>query len=176
MRRLALIAVVALAGCGSAQQHADPAGSTLRSRWVDVAGDGRLRVGPGEPLRDRVELGRPARAGRVLARIVHLTDPHVRDEESPARASFLDRVGDPFTSTFRPQEALTAQVLAAAVRSANAAGPDAVVEGGDLADNAQANELAWGIATLRGGRVDPDSGAPGYDGVQEASDADAFYY
>jgi 3',5'-cyclic AMP phosphodiesterase CpdA len=176
VKRLALLACVLLAGCSAAERRPDPTGSTLRSRWIDPRGNGSLQPGPGEPLRDRTELGARRRAGGELGRIVHLTDAHVRDEESPARASFLDRLGEPFTSTFRPQEALTAQVLAAAVSSANAAAPDAVVEGGDLADNAQANELAWGIEALRGGRVDPDSGAPGYDGVQEASDADPFYY
>jgi hypothetical protein len=176
VRRAVIAALVVLAGCAAAQRRPDPSGSTLRSRWIDPRGNGELRPGPGEPLRDRTELGRPRRIGSELARIVHLTDAHVRDEESPARASFLDRLGDPFTSTFRPQEALTTQVLAAAVLSADAARPDAVVEGGDLADNAQADELTWGIDTLRGGPVRPDSGAPGYDGIQEASDADPFYY
>jgi hypothetical protein len=176
MKRLALIAVLVLAGCGSTDRRPSSDGSTLRTRWIDARGDGRLEVGPGEPLIHRTELGTPRAVGSVLTRIVHLTDAHLRDEESPARASFLDRLGAPFTSTFRPQEALTTQVLAAAVRSADPVRPNARVEGGDLADNAQVNELDWGIGVLHGGRVTPDSGARGYDGVQQADDPDPFYY
>jgi 3',5'-cyclic AMP phosphodiesterase CpdA len=177
MRRALAVVALLFAGCGGQPvRKPDPSGSTLRSTWVDPQGDGTLQVGPGERLADRTDLGRRRRPGAVLARVVHLTDAHVRDEESPARATFLDRLGAPFTSTFRPQEALTAQVLGAAVRSADAARPDAVVEGGDLADNNQANELAWGVQALRGGLVRPDSGRPGYDGPQAASDPDSFFY
>jgi hypothetical protein len=112
-------------------------GSTLRATFVDRDGDGTLERAPGEPLRDRTALGPRAKPGRVLASIGIVTDVHIRDEESPARPSFLDRLGPPFSATFRPQEALTTQVLTAAVRALNAGRPDAVVDNGDLIDNAQ---------------------------------------
>ena len=174
MRRAALILVLVLAGCGSERPAGDPpATSTLQATLVDRDGDGFLERGPGEPLRAR---GGDARPGRALATFGQLTDTHVRDEESPARAPFLDRLGPPFTSTFRPQEAESAQVLDASVRALDRERPQAVVVTGDIVDSAQENELAMALETLRGGTVQPDSGARGYDGVQEPSQADPFYF
>ncbi len=98
------------------------------------------------------------------------------DASSPARATFLDRLGPPFQSTFRPHETLTAQVLAGALNSIEHLKPDAVIQGGDLIDNAQSNELAHALTTLKGGIVHPGSGPHGYFGVQLASDPDPFYY
>jgi 3',5'-cyclic AMP phosphodiesterase CpdA len=179
MRRSLALVMLALAFAGCGTGGASPAGrdgSTVASTWRDPDGDGFLAPGPGEPLRDRADLARPHRPDRTLATLAVLTDVHVRDEESPARVPFLDRLGGPFSSTFRPQEALSAQVLDAAVRSVNAAEPEAVLVTGDLIDNAQANELALARTVLDGGVARPDSGAPGYQGVQEASDPDPAYY
>jgi len=166
-----------VAGCGG-DDPAPPAtpGSTLRATIVDLDGDARLERGPGEPFVDRTELAPKRRAPREVARIGQLTDTHVRDEESPARVPFLDRLGPPVTSTFRPQEAVSAQVLDDAVRALNAERPGAVLATGDLVDNAQRNELEQLRAILDGGPVDPGSGGPGYRGVQAASNPDGFFY
>ena len=172
---VAAVLVLWLAG-DDAGAPAATGGSTLRSTFVDRDGDGTLERGGGEPLRDRTELAPASRPGRVLASVGVIADVHVRDEESPARPAFLDRLGPPFSSTFRPHETLSLQVLDAAVRAVNAARPDAVVVAGDLVDNAQANELAQARRVLDGGLVRSDSGAPGYQGVQRASNPDPAYY
>ena len=166
-----------LGACGSTGSRAvADDGSTLRTTWGDPAGEGSLSVTGGMGLVDRTELSPRASVVGELARVAHLTDAHVLDAQSPARVTFLDRLGAPYASTFRPQEALTATVLAGAVRAVNAFGPQAVIQGGDLIDNAQSNELAQALRVLAGGRVGPVSGAGGYVGVQSAANADPFYY
>ncbi|MCW3012518.1 MAG: hypothetical protein JWO90_2922, partial [Solirubrobacterales bacterium] len=148
-----------------------------RGTWVDTDGDAVLERGPGEPLRDRTELAPASRPGRVLATLGQITDTHVRDEESPARVSFLDRLGGPFTPTFRPQEALSAQAFAAGVRALEEDGPDLLLVTGDITDNAEETEYDQALGVLRsGGRVDPDTGARGYDGPQRAENPDPAYY
>lgn len=151
-------------------------GSTLQGTWVDPQGVGVLQRGPGEPLLDRTELAARSRPVRVLATFAQVTDSEVTDAKSPARVEMLDRYGPPFTSAFRPQETLTGRVLAATVAALNRLHPQAVVLTGDLIANDQRNELSELIAILRGGRVYPDSGGAGYQGVQAATNPDPYYY
>ena len=164
-------------GCGSSGSSGpSPAGSTIASTWADPGGTGTLAPGPGQALIARTDLGPVRPVTGVIATLAHVTDAHVLDASSPARVPFLARLGDPFESTFRPQETLTAQVLAGATRAIRALAPDAVIQGGDLIDNDQRNELGWALRVLAGGVVHPGSGRYGYYGVQLASDPDPFYY
>ncbi len=125
---------------------------------------------------ERTKLGEPRELIRELVSLVHLTDAHVLDPSSPARVPFLARFGPPVQSTFRPQEALTAQVLSGAVNAIRAFTPDLVIQGGDLIDNAQNNELTCALGVLGGQRIEPGSGADGYHGVQLAANPDPHYY
>lgn len=128
--------------------------------------------------------------GELLARIVHVSDTHVCDAESPARLEYLDRLSDPDSiyrlrlgevGTYRPQEILTVQVLTALVEAINehADAIDAVMVTGDLIDNAQANERAWCAQVLDGGLIEPWSGDPQVSqwvGSREGHPWDARYW
>ncbi len=172
----AVAGALTLAGCGGTSASPARSGSTLHSTWIDPVGDGQLRVGPGEPLGHRLELGPRVPMAATLGTLAHITDAHVMDASSPARVSFLARLGPPFQSTFRPQEALTVQVLAGTAAAVRALGPELVIQGGDLIDNDQSNELEHALAVLHGGRVAPGSGPHGYYGVQSTVNTDPFYY
>jgi 3',5'-cyclic AMP phosphodiesterase CpdA len=173
----AAIGAALLAGCGSSGGESESgSGSTVFSAWADPTGGGTLQRAGGEVLIARTELGSRRPATAVLATLAHVTDAHVLDASSPARVPFLDRLGAPFQSTFRPHETLTAQVLAGAARAVRALSPHAVIQGGDLIDNAQHNELQFALRALRGGIVRPGSGRHGYFGVQIAQNPDPFYY
>ena len=147
--RVAALRRALVAACGGDRARGVAAPPARRSppRSSTPTATGSSSAGPGEPLTDR---GKPAKLGRTLATFAQLTDTHVRDEESPARVPFLDRTGAPFTSTFRPQEAFSTQVLDAAVRALNREKPQAVFVTGDITDNAQHNELTQALATLNG--------------------------
>ncbi len=115
---------------------------------------------------------------RALLRLVHLTDTHVIDASSPARAEFVqlaaatDSRWDIMVPMFRPHELLQQHALAAMVNTINglAVAPvsgdplDVVVVTGDCVDNAQRNELNAYLALLDGGTVHMP-----YDGVQSVA-------
>ncbi len=168
-------------------------GTTLRSRVVRGArrrgGYRRLRRVSGEPHLVRTDLGIAAKRGRAgrrrgLSAFVQLSDVHIVDAQSPLRVEFLDRYEDNgdapspgfFSSAYRPQEVLTAQVAEAMVRRINRIGRGPVsgrrlafaVQTGDNSDNSQLNEVRWNIRLLDGGRIRPDSGdRTSYEGVMD---------
>jgi metallophosphoesterase (TIGR03767 family) len=169
---------------------ADPTGTTLEVSIRRPGGAGYRKLVQGEPYPQlvREELA-PARADREtrrvpLAAIVHLTDVHLVDAQSPARVEFTDRLPGPFESAFRPQEALSTQVAASMVEQVNAVarGPvtgrpfDVAVSTGDNVDNQQLNELDWFMTLLDGGSLAPNSGDPDvYEGVQDGTIGLGYY-
>lgn len=130
-----------------------------------------LTSAPGDP-----HLGEKPK-GKTLAALVHLSDLHICDAESPSRIEYLDRYADadsPYRGelghigTYRANEILTTHVLTAMVDTINeidtapltGAKIDAVVITGDMTDNAQTNETDWYLKVLNGGEVQAASGDP----------------
>jgi metallophosphoesterase (TIGR03767 family) len=176
---------------------ADPSGTTLDRTIARLRATGysTLTTAAGEPHiphPDNPVARTPGAPRRTLVAFAHFTDIHLIDAQSPARVEFLDRFADgpcrgiPFSSAWRPQETMTTQVLAAMVAAVNdiharrIAGGEVplsfAVATGDNCDNQQANELAWFIAGMDGGRVEPGSGGPGYQGVQAPDWGDTAYW
>jgi 3',5'-cyclic AMP phosphodiesterase CpdA len=119
--------------------------------------------------------------GEPLLVIAHITDLHVTDAQSPARFEFVNREWrDPrfreLLTMHRPHETLNVHAIDALVRTINDAGAapitgaplELVAMTGDAVDNTQRNELDNFLALMSGGVVRPDSGEPGYSGVQLA--------
>jgi metallophosphoesterase (TIGR03767 family) len=136
----------------------------------------RTELGGGGEIREV-----PARSGSIAC-IAHITDLHVADVQSPARFEFINREYEDIRfrellPMQRPQETLNAQAVEAMLQALNRleASPvtnspvEMAVMSGDAIDNVQLNELTNFLALLDGGRVRPDSGASGYEGVQSTS-------
>jgi metallophosphoesterase (TIGR03767 family) len=150
---------------------------------------------PGEPHLVRTDLvpeAKPGDAtprGSAIACVGHLTDLHVNDVQSPARFEFVNREwGDPrfreLLTMQRPQEALNVHAIRAMLRTLSrierapvTGSPlQMVAMTGDSIDNTQLNELTNFLALMDGGLVRPDSGAPGYQGVQMAGWPGEIYW
>jgi metallophosphoesterase (TIGR03767 family) len=176
---IALCASIALL-VASAVAIAEPAGKTTLEETIDFDGGSpyaTLSPGGGEATMVRKNLAKPrkGRAGRrrTITYFGQMTDPQIMDEMSPARGELIDRVGSPFESSWRPQEAWALQNFDQLVRNVNdnrtspfrqgngnRARMKFVLNTGDMADSAQLNETRSYIKVLEGGQVDPFSGKP----------------
>ena len=151
--------------------HKDTQSSRIVRASVNEKGWRNLTLSDGEPLRGK----EPSASAQSLVSLVYISDLHICDAQSPARAELMDRYADPhhpmsalvkLVGAYRAQEILTAQTLESMVRTINTieSGPvsnrpiDAVVVTGDVTDNAQANELSWYKTLMDGGQIHPDSG------------------
>ena len=153
--------------------------TTTRRRLVPAHPSGYSPIvsAPGEGETLRSELGgdpvalTPGR-GRVLLRLLHVTDTHVMDAGSPARADWVEAHATeskwhPLLHMARPHDVLAnwgAAMFCAAIHASAGEGTDAVIFTGDNIDNAQRNELDAFIALVGGG-----SFAFAYEGPQRSS-------
>ena len=153
--------------------------TTTQRRLVPAEPSGYSRIvsAPGESETLRAELGGDPVAltrgrGRVLLRLLHVTDTHIMDAGSPARADWVEAYATekkwhPLLHMARPHDVLVnwgAAMFCAAIHASAGDGADAVIFTGDNTDNAQRNELDAFIALARGGAF-----AFPYEGPQRSS-------
>lgn len=170
------------AGGGAVSANARSLEKTTTS-YTTIAGDPRapysglkLQTGWKRVVRDDLATPRKRRhvRRRSLLYFAQLSDFQLADEESPARAEALDVANSPFTSAWRPQEALEPFTVDAVVRQVNRFDVSPIrnrrrrharlalsITTGDSADNQQINETKWVVRLLEGGRLNPNSGVEG---------------
>jgi metallophosphoesterase (TIGR03767 family) len=166
--------------CGGGSEDAVPPVLTTLEQTIVLQPDGSFLPGPGEPhvVRTELDVAGADRESNRRSLIVfqHLADFRLIDEESPLRSEWLESCPVPVTtSAFRPHETLSLQAAAGVLRAANEASRspvtgrpvDFAIHTGNAADNAQFNEQRWFVDLMDGRPVTPDTGAVGYDGVQE---------
>ncbi len=177
------------------------AGTTLARTFTrgtpNAKGYAKVIEAAGEAHTVRTDLGIAAAADREACRtsllaFAQFSDVHVVDHQSPGRVEWLDRFEDPnalglnpglLSSSYRPHEMLTAQVMDAMVRAVNDIGTGPVtglplafmIQTGDNSDNCQKNEIRWNIDILDGkAGVRPDSGS--YSKYEGVADNNSLYY
>ena len=170
------------------------AGTTLEARLVPgeklhpkkpyrrlVADDGYALV-----VREDLCKGNPNRAStrKALAAFGHITDTHILDPTSPAHTilgAFNTVAMDQMRRKlyyFRPQEALTVQVLDAMVRKLNAIknGPvsgrpfDFYISTGDSSDNRGASEVNAFVDVMNGQKTSAFALPGRYSGLQSSDE------
>jgi metallophosphoesterase (TIGR03767 family) len=191
MRRttwLTLPLLVALLVVGAASSAGAKSLEKTTTSYTTIAGDpqapySRLKLASGwkRVVRDDLAAARTRRLfrRRSLLYFAQLSDFQLADEESPARAEALDIADSPFTSAWRPQEALEPFTVDQVVRQVNRFDVSPIrnqrrrharlaltITTGDSADNQQINETKWVVKLLEGGPLNPNSGVEG--GVCEA--------
>ena len=186
-----MAALVALAAASAGTTAGSAAPPTTLDRTIVRSGPDTpfdaLTYGAGQArrVRDGLASARDGRAARrlTLFRFVHITDPQLADEESPARVEALDPTTDPapFAAAFRPQETLAPFATDRAFAEVNRFVDEspvsqgdgsqsrlrAAVLTGDIIDNNQRNELDLARTLLEGGTADPNSGATGMAGCPQ---------
>ncbi|NDE27034.1 MAG: TIGR03767 family metallophosphoesterase [Actinobacteria bacterium] len=150
-----------------------PISSSIIKSFPNTLGWRQLLLDHREPYQGEV----PSTISQTLINLIHISDTHICDAQSPARVEYLDRYADPhhpiskalgtLVGTYRAHESLSTQVFESMIQAINRTdiGPiskrkiDSVIITGDLTDNAQRNELLWFSALLKGEKIRPDSGS-----------------